>query len=109
MNVLKKHGKKVIFLCLFFINVVVCFAFIYLLLEVTEQGFIVDPNYQQEEVTVMRVLWKMIYFSTITMAAVGYGDLTPVGFARLIANLQAMIGYLFPLLIFFLFTTKTEE
>ncbi len=38
-------------------------------------------------------LLDSIYFSVITMTTIGYGDITPVGFARLIVAIQGVSGY----------------
>ena len=40
---------------------------------------------------------KLLYFSFTTLTTVGYGDIVPVHpFARSLANLEAMLGQLFP-------------
>jgi hypothetical protein len=40
---------------------------------------------------------KMIYFSFVTLTSVGYGDIVPVHpFARSLANIEAIIGQLYP-------------
>ncbi|MFG0329500.1 MAG: potassium channel family protein [Phycisphaerales bacterium] len=41
-----------------------------------------------------QVFWTSVYFSVVTFATLGYGDLRPVGIARVIACIEAMIGYL---------------
>ena len=38
-----------------------------------------------------------LYFSTVTLFAVGYGDIFPVGIGRLIAMVEAMLGYILPM------------
>ena len=35
-----------------------------------------------------------IYFSLVTMTTLGYGDLQPLGWARVFAALEALLGYL---------------
>ncbi len=37
-------------------------------------------------------LWECIYFSVVTFTSLGYGDLVPQGFARVIAGLEALFG-----------------
>jgi hypothetical protein len=40
---------------------------------------------------------KLIYFSFVTLTSVGYGDIAPVHpFARSLANIEAIIGQLYP-------------
>jgi Ion channel len=40
---------------------------------------------------------KLIYFSFVTLTSVGYGDIVPVHpFARSLANIEAIIGQLYP-------------
>ena len=40
---------------------------------------------------------KMIYFSFVTLTSVGYGDISPLHpFARSVANIEAIIGQLYP-------------
>ncbi len=38
-------------------------------------------------------LWEHVYFSTVTFTTLGYGDYVPTGIARLIAALQALMGF----------------
>ncbi|MDM5197573.1 potassium channel family protein [Fictibacillus enclensis] len=42
------------------------------------------------------VIDDAMYFSSMTMLSVGYGDLTPMGFGRWLSILEALIGYLLP-------------
>ncbi|GAB3042461.1 hypothetical protein GCM10027286_00800 [Virgibacillus ainsalahensis] len=37
-----------------------------------------------------------MYFSGVTLLTIGYGDITPIGIGRLIALIQALIGYILP-------------
>lgn len=39
-------------------------------------------------------LSEAVYFSVVTWTTVGYGDLAPCGRTRLVANVEALIGYL---------------
>jgi hypothetical protein len=39
-------------------------------------------------------LSEAVYFSVVTWTTVGYGDLAPCGRTRLVANMEALIGYL---------------
>lgn len=41
-------------------------------------------------------LASSLYFSTMTLLSVGYGDMVPVGIGRWIASIEALIGYALP-------------
>ncbi len=82
---------------LFYINVVVSFALIYIFFDMTQWGPIVDhhatsihQSQQWDRIT------RSLYFSAVTLLSVGYGDVTPLGWSKAIAIIQAMIGYLLP-------------
>jgi potassium channel LctB len=42
------------------------------------------------------IVIKSLYFSVITLFSVGYGDVTPFGWSRAVAIIQAMFGYILP-------------
>src|SRR5699024_8830331 len=48
------------------------------------------------EVSVIGSLIHSFYFSGVTLLTIGYGDIIPVGIGRLIALVQALIGYVLP-------------
>lgn len=106
---LHSYVKKILVLGLFITNTAVSFACLYLWLEITDAGYVIDHYGQHEEISVIAVIWKMVYFSIITMAAVGYGDLTPIGYAQPIATIQAIIGYLLPIIIVFFLAAPEEK
>jgi potassium channel LctB len=37
-----------------------------------------------------------LYFSAVTILSLGYGDITPVGFGRGLAVIEALLGYVLP-------------
>jgi voltage-gated potassium channel Kch len=39
--------------------------------------------------------WDALYFSFVTITTLGYGDIQPAGFARVIATMEAVWGLLF--------------
>jgi potassium channel LctB len=39
---------------------------------------------------------NIIYFSSVTMLTIGYGDMTPLGLAKVFVVIQALLGYLLP-------------
>jgi hypothetical protein len=51
---------------------------------------------------ISRVLFKSVYFSVVTFATLGYGDIQPIGLiARLLAGLEALLGALLAALLVF--------
>ncbi|MFS0784700.1 ion channel [Bacillus sp. 1P06AnD] len=85
------------FLWLAFLYGTICigFALLYLLLEMKDMEVIMDHGIAMTD-HFLPNLEKAIYFSTMTMFSVGYGDLTPIGIGRMIATVQAFIGYILP-------------
>ncbi|WP_134700553.1 potassium channel family protein [Ammoniphilus sp. YIM 78166] len=82
---------------LFYLNVVISFALVYIFLDTTQWGPIVDHHasaihqaHEWDRIT------RSLYFSAVTLLSVGYGDVTPLGWSKAIAILQAMIGYILP-------------
>jgi len=59
-----------------------------------------DPNaFQMAQVPRTVAEWKasLLYFSFVTLTTVGYGDILPLNpIARALANLEALIGQLYP-------------
>ncbi|MBM7647041.1 potassium channel LctB [Scopulibacillus daqui] len=91
------HSLALFILC---INIIVTFTVIYLILDVLNLGQIVehhtaitDMPYWVDKGT------RALYFSAITLLSVGYGDITPFGWSRGIAILEAAIGYILPAVI----------
>lgn len=39
--------------------------------------------------------WDCLYFSTVTITTLGYGDITPSGLSRVVASLEAVFGLVF--------------
>jgi potassium channel LctB len=84
-----------LYLCFVYITILIGFGLIYILLET--QGYEV----LREEVPVksndfLDRLKTYIYFSAVTLFSVGYGDIAPVGIGRLVAMVEALIGYTIP-------------
>ena len=57
----------------------------------------------------LRVFFKSLYFSVITFATLGYGDIQPIGFwARMIAGTEALLGVLLMALLVFVLTRSVQ-
>lgn len=82
-------------------NIIVCFTVIYILLDILDLGRIVEHH------TVLfnsgpawfEQLARTLYFSAITLFSVGYGDITPFGWSRVVAIFEATVGYILPAVI----------
>lgn len=72
--------------------VVVLFAFAFFLAGVNgaegEIGFSSTASYQEN----LRALLVCCYYSVVTFTTLGYGDIVPIGWTRLLASLEAFIG-----------------
>ncbi|WP_412966877.1 potassium channel family protein [Fredinandcohnia sp. 179-A 10B2 NHS] len=73
---------------------------IYILLDVFNLGELHDhyasDSHQGQSID---MITRSLYFSAITLLSVGYGDVTPFGLARAFAIIEALIGYLLPVVI----------
>lgn len=78
-----------------YVTILVGFALLYLLFElqnysvILDRGNRVDGNFSEQ-------LKTSFYFSAMTMFSVGYGDISPIGIGRMIAVVQAFVGYTLP-------------
>jgi hypothetical protein len=75
-----------------YLNIALLFAFIYVNLAVHVTNAFSTTSPQEE-----RRFGEMLYFSLTTLTTTGYGDIVPVNpLARSLANLESIIGQLFP-------------
>ncbi len=78
-------------LFLVWVEILIVFAGIYIAL-----GYI-NPAYGIAGLPAMKPLeqaWNALYFSVATATTVGYGDLAPLGWSRLFAGTEAVMGFL---------------
>ncbi|OEH91408.1 potassium channel family protein [Bacillus solimangrovi] len=78
-----------------YIILLIGFGLVYMLLEMLGVEVLVDPTLSNTP-SFISVLGSKLYFSAITLLSVGYGDLTPVGIGRIIAVVEALVGYVLP-------------
>jgi potassium channel LctB len=85
-----------LFLSLLFlyISVMLAFGLIYFMLSI--EGIVLAEGGDLIDSSLAGSLLHSIYFSGVTLLTVGYGDILPVGFGRLLALIEALIGYLLP-------------
>ncbi|KAB2328518.1 two pore domain potassium channel family protein [Cytobacillus depressus] len=96
----KIKGKKVsfenfIYLAFIYLTVMIGFGLIYTLLENKGYSIFMEGTAGLDGDFLVQ-LETGIYFSAVTLFSVGYGDIAPIGIGRMIAVLEALIGYTIP-------------
>lgn len=88
---------NVIILFNLYFLIAVAFSVVYILFEYAELGFILD-HYSSlaHQHQLIDVVTRSLYFSFITLFAVGYGDMTPFGLSKAVAMIQAFVGFILP-------------
>lgn len=81
-------------LILVYFIVLICFGLLFFILSF--QGVILIEGGVLQKESAMETLAHSLYFSGVTLMTVGYGDVTPIGWGRLLALVEAMIGYILP-------------
>lgn len=102
----REHAREIsaylMQICIAYLCFIVIFAGFYCII-----GFLIpdaDLIYMGEKVIGQKknfwdIFDNLLYFSSMTLFTVGYGDIQPVGFARVIAVVEAFLGYLLPVLV----------
>jgi len=75
-------------------TVIIGFGLLYFILSF--QGIILVEDNELRQVSVLGSIIHSFYFSGATLLTIGYGDITPIGIGRLIALIEALIGYILP-------------
>lgn len=96
----KIKGKRVslenfMFLIVLYATIVIGFSMIYMLLEMKGYLIILEEN----KILVGSFFARFetfMYFSGMTLFSVGYGDMAPIGVGRVVAVIEALIGYTIP-------------
>lgn len=74
--------------------VMIGFGLIYFILSF--QGIVLVEHGELRQVSIIGSLIHSFYFSGVTLLTIGYGDIIPIGIGRLIALIEALIGYILP-------------
>lgn len=67
-------------------------AILYFLLGINTEEGALQLSFQLSFWENLRNFFTSIYFSVVTFTTLGYGDIQPIGFSRLIATIEAFIG-----------------
>jgi hypothetical protein len=98
---------------LLYLNIIVTFSIIYLLLDIFQLGPIVNPfSLTNESLHFSEKIWNSLYFSLKALFWESYPDMIPLGWARVVAFIEGAFGFVMPIFIllrFFLFQKLTQE
>ncbi len=74
------------------------FTAIYIAIDYAGLGYIADhyAAVSNQQHTPIGIITHSLYFSFITLFAVGYGDITPFGLSRAVSMVQAFVGFILP-------------
>lgn len=87
--------ENFIYLTFVYTTILIGFGLIYILLETNGHQVLIEQYQVQTDIFIDR-LGTYIYFSAVTLFSVGYGDIAPIGIGRIIAMIEALIGYTIP-------------
>lgn len=80
--------------------VAMLFSVIYIIIDYANLGCIIDHfSSVKHQTKFIDTITSSIYFSFITLFAVGYGDMTPFGLSKAIAIIQSFAGHIIPYVI----------
>ncbi len=89
--------ENFIYLFFVYITIMIGFGLIYTLLQLNGvEVYNESEQIYDSSLHFIEMLQTGIYFSGITLFSVGFGDLAPIGFGRLIVVIEALIGYTIP-------------
>jgi potassium channel LctB len=84
--------ENALYLGSIYLTVIIGFGLIYLLFELKGMSLIVEINKEKE----YNMFETSFYFSAMTLFSVGNGDVIPQGIGRVLAVVEALIGYTLP-------------
>jgi potassium channel LctB len=75
-----------------YLTIIIGFGLIYLLFNLIGEPLLKEVNIQPKS----NIFETSFYFSAMTLFSVGHGDVVPQGMGRIIAVIEALIGYTLP-------------
>ena len=84
--------ENALFLGSIYLTVILGFGLIYLLFELKGISLLVEVNNENN----YNLFETSFYFSAMTLFSVGNGDVIPHGLGRMVAVIEALIGYTMP-------------
>ena len=92
VDMLCGYGENAARVIGFSLSIIVVSAIFYFFLGVRDGDGILIFNAQDGIENNLFCLLECLYFSVITFTTTGYGDISPVGFSRLVATIEAFVG-----------------
>lgn len=90
-----KFSAEIFFtLLIVYLIVMIGFGLIYFIFSM--QSIVLVEYGEPRKISVVGSLVHSFYFSSVTLLTIGYGDIVPIGIGRLIAVIEALIGYILP-------------
>ncbi|MEW9111499.1 ion channel [Cytobacillus gottheilii] len=87
--------ENMIYLVFLYGTIMIGFGLIYIILDLNGHIVLIEET-SYLEVSFLDRLETGFYFSAMTLFSVGYGDIAPIGIGRMIAVIEALIGYVIP-------------
>jgi hypothetical protein len=91
-DVLCGYGERPVNVIFFSMMLILLCAFGYFMFGVNFNGETIQFSATQNTKTNLMALVNSLYFSVVTFTTLGYGDITPLGYSRLIAAFEAFCG-----------------
>ncbi len=97
-------GSLILTYALFILGILLLFSTIYSLVEISKLGYIkygsCTDNFNASMIETDKDISRdFFYFSAMTFFTVGYGDICPMGFAKIISIFAALVGHLISVVI----------
>lgn len=86
------YGERPLRVILFSLSFIVLCGLAYFFIGVSDAGQLVKVNASIGLQENIMSLFKGLYFSVVTFTTLGYGDLVPLGYSRLVAAIEAFAG-----------------